>query len=76
MYTHRPVTYRNASVLTVALHMKRLDVAKYFFTEHKLHPIFCGSRDYPPVFVEYIEYGTFDFIPWLLTDGLEQKYTL
>ena len=66
---YSPVTLLNASVLTVALHMKRFDLARYFFTKHKLHPIFCGSRDYPPLFVEYIEYGTFNFIPWLVVDG-------
>lgn len=49
--------------------MNRFDVAQYFFTEHKLHPVFCGSRIYPPVFLEYMEYGTFNFIPWLLTEG-------
>ena len=58
-----------ATVLTVALHMKRQDIAQYFFKEHKLHPVFCGSRDYPPLFLEYIEYGTFEFIPWLFTEG-------
>ena len=52
--------------------MKRVDLAQYFFSEHKLHPIFCGSRDYPPVFLEYMEYGTFEFIPWLLAEGYVQ----
>ena len=55
--------------MTVALHMKRQDIAQYFFKEHKLHPVFCGSRDYPSLFLEYIEYGTFEFIPWLFTEG-------
>ena len=69
LLTHRPVTFSKATALTVALHMKRVDIARYLFTERKLHPIFCGSRDYPPVFLEYIEYGTFEFIPWLFTEG-------
>ena len=68
-----PCTLRNASLLTVALHMKRFDVAQYFFIEHSLCPVFCGSRDYPPVFLEYMEYGTFNFIPWVMAEGYYLK---
>jgi ankyrin repeat protein len=69
----QPITLCKATVLTVALHMKRVDIAQYLFTEHKLHPVYCGSRDYPPVFLEYIEYGTFEFIPWLFTEGYDSR---
>ena len=62
-------TLHNATALTIALHMKRVDIAQYLYSEHKLHPVLCGSLDYPPLFIEYIEYGTFEFIPWLLTEG-------
>ena len=72
-FLYSPCTLHNASLLTVALHMKRFDVAQYLFTEHSLCPVFCGSRNYPPVFLEYMEYGTFNFIPWIIEEGYYLK---
>ena len=48
--------------------MRKFDVAQHLITEHSMCPVFGGSRDYPSLFLEYMEYGTFNFIPWILTD--------
>lgn len=62
----------NSTAFHLSFLLHRVDVAKVL-VEKGVDPIFCGDPYSKPIFTEYIEFGSLDFIKWLLYEHLESE---
>lgn len=57
--------FENSTALELSFVLGRLDVAK-LLVEANMDPIFGGDPYSKPLFTEYVEFGSVNFIKWLL----------
>ena len=62
----------NSTAFELSFFLHRVDVAKVL-VKKGVDPILCGDPYSKPIFTEYIEFGSLEFIKWLLFDHLENK---
>lgn len=55
----------NSSALEMSINLQRLDIAQLLI-EAGVDPIYGGDPDWKPIFLEYSQFGTNEFIKWLL----------
>ena len=56
---------KNSSALEMSINLQRLDITQLLI-EAGVDPIYGGDPDWKPIFLEYSQFGTNEFIKWLL----------
>ena len=63
---------KNATALEISIHLQRVDIAQTL-VQAGLDPILGGEPNFPPVLVEYLQFGSHHFISWVLSKYLDPQ---
>ena len=64
----RAPLYINSSALELAIVFERIDVAEIIIKEGNVDPLLCGDGIVSPVLMEYANFGTNNFLIWVLNN--------
>ena len=62
----------NTTALEVSIHLQRYDIAQTL-VQAGLDPILGGEPNSPPVLMEYLQFGSHNFISWVLDEHLNPQ---